>query len=465
MSLKTSSRIGLAFSLKLSILYAFLFIISSIALFILAYYSFHYLIMQEEKKIIQARIDEYSAWYKEGGVSALKERFSEQSRQDQGLFFARIVGDNQEIRLINKPEGFKEFDESILDRIDPSSLESWLSIKSKNGEDIWTIASTRLSDGLILQIGKSSAQSLIFLRYFRNIFFYIFVPIVLLAILGSGIHTFRTIKPIRNLIQTIQDILKTGKMSERVPVRSGSGELDRLVTLFNQMLDKNEVLVKAVYHALDNVAHDLRTPITRLRGMAEFALQNPNNIDGCRESLANCMEETERILTILNTLMDVAEAETGAMRLRIETVSVSEIIYSVIKLYELVAEEKNITISAELPHDLRIKVDRTRFQQTIANLIDNAIKYSSTGGKIIVKAHKESSKALISVADDGPGIPPHEIDRIWDRLFRGDQSRLHQGLGLGLNFVQAIIQAHRGSVGVESEVHKGSIFTITLPAV
>ena len=147
-------------------------------------------------------------------------------------------------------------------------------------------------------------------------------------------------------------------MSERVPVRSGSGELDRLVTLFNQMLDKNEVLVKAVYHALDNVAHDLRTPITRLRGMAEFALQNPNNIDGCRESLANCMEETERILTILNTLMDVAEAETGAMRLRIETVSVSEIIYSVIKLYELVAEEKNITISAELPHDLRIKVDR-----------------------------------------------------------------------------------------------------------
>ena len=247
MSLRASSRIGLAFSLKLSILYAFLFIISSISLFILAYYSFHYLVTGK-KKIIQARIDEYGAWYKEGGVNALKERFSEQSRQDQGLFFVRIVGANQEIRLINKPEGFKDFDESILDRINPSSLESWLSIKGKNGEDIWTIASTRLSDGLILQIGKSSAQSLIFLRYFRNIFFYIFVPIVLLAILGSGIHTFRTIKPIRNLIQTVQDILKTGKMSERVPVRSGDGELDRLVTLFNQMLEKNELIVNAVYH-------------------------------------------------------------------------------------------------------------------------------------------------------------------------------------------------------------------------
>jgi signal transduction histidine kinase len=465
MSLRTSSRIGLAFSLRLSILYAFLFIISSIALFILAYYSFHYLIMQEEKKIIQARIDEYSAWHKEGGVSAVKARFSEQSRQDEGLFFARIAGDNQEIRLLNKPEGFKAFDESILDGIDPSRLQSWLSIKGKSGEDMWTIASTRLSDGLVLQIGKSSAQSLIFLRYFRNIFFYIFIPLVLLAILGSGVHTFRTIKPIRNLIQTVQDILKTGKMSERVPARSGTGELDRLVTLFNQMLEKNELLVNAVYHALDNVAHDLRTPMTRLRGITEFALRDPNNMHGCRAALANCMEETERILTILNTLMDVAEAETGAMRLRTETVSVSDLIASVIELYELVADEKNITITAELPHNLKIKADRTRLQQAIANLIDNAIKYSADDSTITVTAHEETATAHISVADDGPGIPPHEIDRIWDRLYRGDQSRSQRGLGLGLNFVQAIVKAHGGSIVVASEVQKGSIFTITLPAV
>jgi len=463
MSLKTSSRIGLTFSLKLSILYSLLFIISSIALFILAYYSFYYVIMQEEKKIIQARIDEYHAWFKDGGLNSIKERFREESRENKEIFFIRIVSADEEIRLINKPQEFQEFDASILNKIDPYSLKSWISIKVKGGEDMWTIASTRLSDGLILQIGKSSMQSLTFLRYFRNIFFYIFIPIMLLAIFGGGIHTFRAMQPIRNLIQTVQDILKTGKMSERVPVRSERGELDGLVTLFNQMLEKNDLLIKTVHNSLDNVAHDLRTPMTRLRGMAELALQDPNNLDACREALANCMEESERVLIMLNTLMDVAEAETGAMRLTIETVSVPEIIRSVIELYELVAEEKNITITAELPSELRLKADRTRFQQAVANLVDNAIKYSDNGAGITVLVHKEASKVSISIADEGIGISPSEIDKIWDRLYRGDQSRSQRGLGLGLNFVQAIVKAHGGSVGVKSEVNKGSIFTITIP--
>jgi signal transduction histidine kinase len=289
------------------------------------------------------------------------------------------------------------------------------------------------------------------------------VPILLLGIIGGGILTFRAIRPIRSLIQTVRDILETGKMSKRVPVRGGRGEMDELVGLFNQMLDRNDSLIRAMRNSLDNVAHDLRTPMTRLRGMAELALQGSNNPDACYEALGDCMEESERVLTMLNTLMDVAEAETGVMRLDMARVSVREVVRAVADLYEILADEKNISMDVNLPHELFINADRTRFQQVIANLVDNAVKYSGDRGRVLLSACEKEGDVLISVSDEGMGIPSEEIGRIWDRLYRGDRSRSRRGLGLGLSFVKAIVQAHDGEVVVESQSNKGSTFTIRLP--
>jgi signal transduction histidine kinase len=203
--------------------------------------------------------------------------------------------------------------------------------------------------------------------------------------------------------------------------------------------------------------------MTRLRGVAELALQDSKNPGACYEALGDCMEESERVLTMLNTLMDVAEAETGVMRLDMIRVSVPEVIRDVVDLYEILADEKNISIAVTLPDELLINADRTRFQQVIANIVDNALKYSGDGGRVEISARERDGYALIAFSDEGIGIPPEEIDKIWDRLYRGDRSRSRRGLGLGLSFVRAIVHALGGTVSVESQPNKGSTFIIRLP--
>jgi signal transduction histidine kinase len=211
------------------------------------------------------------------------------------------------------------------------------------------------------------------------------------------------------------------------------------------------------------VAHDLRTPITRLRGMAEMALNARPDLEKSREALADALEESERILAMLNTLMDISEAETGVMKLEFQSVDLGRLVQEVFGLYEFVAEEKGVRIDSQIEEDLILRADPIRLRQVLANLMDNAIKYTAPGGRVIINAQAHTNEVVIQVADTGSGIAPAEISKIWDRLYRGDQSRSQKGLGLGLSLVKAVVAAHQGRVEVTSELGKGSCFKVFLP--
>ncbi|MEO8698315.1 MAG: HAMP domain-containing sensor histidine kinase, partial [Acidimicrobiales bacterium] len=207
-----------------------------------------------------------------------------------------------------------------------------------------------------------------------------------------------------------------------------------------------------------------RTPLARLRGTAELALAGPPDVDRYREALADCVEESDRVLVMLNTLMDISEAESGAMLLRREPVRLAEIVARAVDLYQEVADTKGVALAVVAPAgDAVVSADRTRMEQVAANLIDNALKYTPAGGRVTVEYREDGGRALLRVADTGPGIPADELHRIWDRLFRGDVSRTERGLGLGLSLVKAIVEAHGGTASAASEPGHGAVFTIALP--
>jgi signal transduction histidine kinase len=182
-----------------------------------------------------------------------------------------------------------------------------------------------------------------------------------------------------------------------------------------------------------------------------------------REALADCVEESERVLNMLNTLMDITEAEAGMMKLHREPVDLCQLASEVIELYQYVAEEKKITVTPDLTVPCTVSVDRTRMRQVFANLLDNAIKYTPEGGRVTIFVRSQAEQAIVCFRDSGIGIPFDEQDKIWTRLYRGDKSRTQRGLGLGLSLVKAVVEAHGGKVTVSSEVNKGAEFTVSLP--
>ena len=427
------------FGLRLALWYATLFVVGASAMVFLTYYVTAASLAQRDRQILEGKLGEYATVYRRGGIRALADTVrSEQLTAPERLFVRVVDRSGSEALVVSMPGGW-----------DATRLET---------------ASRRFPDGTLVQVGKSTAERLALLARFRVALGLATLFIVTIALAGGWLATQSALAPIRRLTAAVRRIVRTGRTDERVPVSSGEDAIADLTLLFNAMLDRIEALVAGMRGALDHVSHDLRTPLTRLRGSAEMALAGPPDADRYREALADCVEESDRVLVMLNTLMDISEAESGAMPLKREPVALAAVVERACDLYRDVADGKGVALRADADPAVVVAADRVRLEQVAANLLDNAVKYTPPGGEVLVSVVGEGPRAVLQVSDTGPGIPPNELPRIWERLFRGDKSRAERGLGLGLSLVKAIVEAHGGTVAATSEPGRGSTFTVSLPA-
>ena len=260
--------------------------------------------------------------------------------------------------------------------------------------------------------------------------------------------------------------IMAGNLSARLPVGGSGDELDRLAASLNAMLTRIGALMTGLREVSDNIAHDLRTPLTRLRNQCEEALRGDQEPQALRSALERTIEESDHLMTIFDSLLLIARAEAGGDRGHMADFDLSAALEGVAELYEPLAEERGVSIARDVAPGLRLFGNRELLGQALANLVDNAIKYGAMDGKtgepIVLAAHKDAGAVLVSVADRGPGIAVDDRSRALDRFVRLEGSRSRPGSGLGLSIAAAIAKLHGGSVRLEDNA-PGLRVTMSLP--
>ncbi len=459
-------------NVKLTIVLVATFLLGASVLYALTVFSLVRSLQQEDHNALRAHLLRYWARYEVGGVQAVtRQAESERFLPGDSLRLIRITDSDNVTRMFRASDEFAPVERELGAGERPHGLDDIAVIQTDEHPVAIEVAALRLGNGVVLQAGAGTENRMRLLGVVSRNFAVSAVLIVIVSALAGVVLTARMLRPLERLNSAVRSIIGTGKISERIETQGGGDELDALTVAFNEMLQRIETLVQGIKGTLDIVAHDLRTPLTRLRGIAEVALRGPAEPERYREALSDCLEESEQIIRMLNAIMDISEVESGVLTLDRRPNDLGSLVEDVIELYRYPAEERSIVIGFSVPPSgIQVTVDTARMRQVVGNLLDNAVKYSPAGGTVQVRvgdagelAAEYGDQVFIEVVDDGIGIPETELPHIWERLYRGSTVGETSGLGLGLSLVQAIVAAHGGTVTAESRTQKGSRFLVLLP--
>lgn len=462
---KQKTRQTPSLALRLTLWYASIFTISSLIAYSIFYFVMAGIIYDRTDEELIEDIDESAILFKQEGLSVLRKEFEEDASENgaENIFF-RLIDEQGHILLATDLSSWPDLNtiedihQSKIDR-DKSFLET---VHYKNHKYATRIVTGYVDKNIILQIGQSFEDDDVLLQSFRNIFAVTLPLIMLIAGLFGWFMTRKALQGVKEVTNAAIDITK-GDLSRRVPESSRGDELDLMANTFNTMLDRIQTLLSGMREMNDNIAHDLRSPLTRIRGIAETTLLNNPSLDDFRSVAGNTIEECDRLLHMINTMLDITETEAGEMKSEMAPINMAEITSDACELYRPLAEDKEITLKCSFIERATVNGSVQHLQRMIGNLLDNAMKYTPAGGVVTLNLHQNNGNVYIEISDNGCGVAKEDLDKIFKRFYRCDQSRLQMGSGLGLSLALVIARAHGGDITVQSSPNRGSTFTISIP--
>ena len=286
--------------------------------------------------------------------------------------------------------------------------------------------------------------------------------LIILAAVGGYLIARRSLRPIQKISETAEEIGSSGDLSKRIEMDSNGDELNRLAGTFNRMFDRLETNFEAERHFTSDASHELRTPVTIILAQCEYAFENASGEQELYEAIGAIQKQGYRMTHLIESLLYFTRIEQHTESLSFETIDLSALVLSTCREQKEI-EEKNISLAEDVQPGIEMRADTALFARMLVNLIRNAYRYGRENGSIRVSLKEQNNGIALSVADDGIGISPEELPKIWNRFYRVDKSRSSSeglGLGLGLAMVKRIAELHNGKIHSESELGKGSTFII-----
>jgi signal transduction histidine kinase len=402
---------------------------------------------QQNDETIDAEITGLAEQYRQRGLAGLIEVIADRSDPARGGEMLYLLTDARQRPLAGNLAGWPDA------TVDP---DGWMRFQlepereSTSPRHVARATSFLLAGGYQLLVGRDLAERTRFTRRIVAALGWSAALTIMLGI-GSGLILSRRVLARIESINRASDRVMAGEFGRRIPVRRSGDEFDRLAVNLNTMLDRIEGLMAGIRQVSDNIAHDLRTPLGRLRTRLETTMRSPEAEPApIREALAAAIDDADQLLATFAALLQIAEAEAGTIVTEMAPLDLTALVADLVDFYEPVAEEKSIALSVATPGTpVEVRGNRHLLGRALSNLVENALKYTGRSGHALVALGVEDGHARVAVADDGPGVPASERERVFGRFVRLEQSRTSEGKGLGLSLARAVIRLHGGTIELQ----------------
>ena len=463
---RNDNRFSHTLAFRLMVGYAAIAFLFALIAFTVFYVKLATVTMEAVDEEMSEEIDEMVEVWEVDGLDGLKVQLEEENLEEESEEFFLSVFNTKGALLAAMelpPWGPRQLSAQFVeDLLENSEGRDVNTVPIDDDDGRGRLLTVRIAPNLILQHGQSIESAREYLEIFQQLFWVVVSFSLILAGASGWFMANRALKGVAQVTRTAS-LISQGRFQERVPMSNPYLEINQLARAFNVMVDRVQDLIQRMREITDNIAHDLRSPLTRIRGIAEMSLINKSGELTPSLAAENTIEECDNLIEMIDTMLDLTEIEAGIQQLELEDIPIAPLLAEACDLFRPLADGSGVALHLKADDDIHIRTDRSSLQRIVCNLIENAVKYTPRGGSVFIGAKIQAPGVMVTVQDTGIGISANDLPNIFDRFYRTDQSRTKPGNGLGLSLVKALTTLLGGTIDVNSRPNRGSAFLVHLP--